>query len=321
MFSNIRITRLLIQIKSIIFNDLTKIIKSPKIFLYIINYRAIQFINCIFNYKRFRDLTLILNQEYYINLLDNHGKLKYKWLKKSLGTKLNASQRLEILIHHYNYVKINLDKVIFNEKIYIGIELWVKKYDDNEIKITLASLDKKWIGRREGELILNYIFNEQVIYSLAFTIAPGSLFNCTYKDILFISGMQSNNKFSYEYLFAKKILLEVTPQKILFFALIGVAEGLKIKCIKSVSAKTRADVRESVSIFINTYDLFLDSIYGIKRGINDYYSLEFPWLDRPRAEVRRCHRGRSLRRTVLKREIIESVKDKIYSIKKIHFII
>ncbi len=155
----------------------------------------------------------------------------------------------------------------------------------------------------EGELSIEYIFNNTNIYTLAFSFVPGYLLGIAEDDVIFVSRMQGQSGTMNEMRSATKLMRDVAPQAVLFAVLQGIADASGIGTIIGTSASTHISFREeNAKVLEKAYDDFYASL-AADRADSGLYIVKLPLVPKPVSEIAPGHRLRTKAKRELKRDI------------------
>jgi uncharacterized protein VirK/YbjX len=201
------------------------------------------------------------------------------YFKSFISTKFNVEQKLEIINHHYSFLKNSFKKEEIKELFEIGIQCWSERIEKNSffVKLHPATSDL-----REGCLRLNFRFNEVDIFNLAFTIVPGKLLTIDASSVICISRVQYENNQHINISRATKILGYITPLKIVLHVLEGIACAFGICSIVGISTNQHVKFIESKDdkLFDKNYGLLWQKMNASKMQNGNFY-LPCPFPKRP----------------------------------------
>lgn len=235
--------------------------------------RVKDFILNIYNVLRFIRILAVEK----ISLIAMTNKILYREFIYTLyANNLSSKDRLLILIHCFGFINKIFDIKIINDlkdsKNYILLS------DDltNTYKITLSIVSHT----AEGIFRLKYLYKDKYLFEFGFLIAPGKLFNILDKDVILICKMQLVKGNTVLYRDALSENARSTPQRQLFYAIIGIAKKMNINTIISVDAQNQISYEKDISSFHSTYNVFMETFEGVER-VNKFYFLKLPYTEKP----------------------------------------
>lgn len=146
---------------------------------------------------------------------------------------LTFKQKLMIQHNHYAFlirISDNNDSLFCIKK---GVVIWTQENNACASKQSII-LRISDLTKFEGELVLEYFFNDTLLYLITFTFAPGAIISSPYEQLILIGGSQgrqNNTKLIRE---ASKLNGEISPSTALILALKAISKVLGIKTILGI---------------------------------------------------------------------------------------
>jgi uncharacterized protein len=224
-------------------------------------------------------------------LLRTQPLLMFKFLDEYLTTDLSRNERAAILLHHYDFLKQRTGADFFAKILDRRFELWQLTVGDADHRIWL------WFPRApygEGDVTLTFAVDGVDIYSLSFTIGPGSIAGLAARDALYIARVQGKvSKFD-QIRDATKACSDVSPAALLLAAAEGIAQALDLEHMIGIGASAHICATNPES-FVKAYDEFWKATGGVKLHRNMYH-LPVPVPSKSILLVKRVHRSRTHRK-------------------------
>jgi uncharacterized protein VirK/YbjX len=186
--------------------------------------------NILFHFKLIRRFKKIVHS--YHGLIDS--KVNNLYFKSFISTKFNVEQKLEIMSHHYSFLKNIFDDKMLEELFTTGITCWRVQKEENN---SCVSLQAATFDRREGCLRLNFRNNETDIFNLGFTVVPGKLLNICDGSVIYVSRVQYARNQHENISRITKLFGYITPLTIVLYVLEGISKALRIQSIVGISTK------------------------------------------------------------------------------------
>jgi uncharacterized protein len=233
-------------------------------------------------------------------------RLMLKFVSEYLASDLTREERAELLIHHYTYVKDQLNDDFLQ---------WL--VDDRRPLHELLAGNKAhriWLtlphapDNGEGDLTLIFEVGGVDLYTLSFTIGPGSIAGLHVPHVMYIGRVQGKGMGLDRIREATKDCYDIQPSAMLLAAADGIAHALGIEDIVGIGASTHISTRYGIrpETFVKAYDEFWKAVGGapIERHM---YHLSVPLTGKPIRAVKRDHRSRALRKRRIKKALADDV--------------
>jgi uncharacterized protein len=240
-------------------------------------------------------------------LLRGEPRLAFKFASDYLASDLSRGERAAILVHHYSFIKDRLNESFCQ---------WL--VDDRRPLFELFAGDKRhriWLtlphapDNGEGDLTLIFEADDIDLYTLSFTIGPGSIAGLRLPHAMYIGRVQGKGMGLDRIRQATKDCHDIQPSAMLLAAAEGIARALDIEDIVGIGSSTHISTKYGVrpETFVKAYDEFWKAAGGepIERQM---YHLSVPLIGKPIRDVKRNHRSRALR----KRRFKKALSDEVY---------
>ncbi len=164
---------------------------------------------------------------------DVKKRIEQKFTRAYLATFISLEQRIIFNSSHYHYIDEHLTDSFFRQ-INKGIVLWGMDCDTDAHQIVLTIPHGT---SAEGDLLLEYRFNNKVLHQLTFSFIEGQLMGMEQKQLVFIGGSQGRLGKSESIRIASKQNREISPSTALVIALKAISKTLAIENITGVKAE------------------------------------------------------------------------------------
>ncbi|RZK22622.1 MAG: DUF535 domain-containing protein [Hymenobacter sp.] len=252
------------------------------------------------NYQRFRRLQKMLAHPALRKLSLRHGRLAYKYLVPSLVAGLSRSQRLAVMLHHYESILHHLRPAFF-DWVLQEHGIWQAQSETNQFSITLAY---PFESDFEGELSVVFRVDNTPVYTISFTLAPGWVLHAAAPTVLLVSRVQGTKNFALIKQ-ATKSLHDSTPAALLMQAVYGIALAGNIPLILGIGTAAQISRTKADNQF--DYDGFWQQ-FGATLVAGGLFLLPLPVLEKPIETVKANHRARTLRKRQYKHEVRVSIQ-------------
>ena len=236
-------------------------------------------------------------------------RLMFKYVSNYLQTGFSRQERASILVRHYTVLRSHAPEQFFHAIVREGLELWRESLGDHTYSIFLT-FPRAY--HSEGDLALIFRADAMGIYTLSFTIGPGSIAGLDAKDVMYVGRVQGKGRGLDLIRTATKDCLDISPAALLLSAAQGIALDLKLERIIGVSAHAQiAAERALPHSLVTAYDEFWITLGG-QRLNRDMYQLTVPLAEKPLHSIRRSHRSRVRRKRAFKKFVSEHVRAKFH---------
>ena len=214
-----------------------------------------------------------------------------------LSPLLFRKNRIKAMTHHYNYLRLNLDKDFLTRIYQKPIALWMENTGGVSYQIVLSVSPSDYGQDREGDLSLSFMADSTCIFTLSFTICPGSVFNVDADHVMFVGRLQGGRNMMDLIRTSTKHCHDTSQHVLLLAVAQGICLSLNIRdMICSSSSGQHAVIRNDELCNVNSiYDEFWTAMGATK--ISDYaYHMPVPMPKKPLTLIERTHRRRAVKR-------------------------
>lgn len=238
-------------------------------------------------------------------LLRAAPRLMFKHLTRYLGTDLSQQERASILIDHYTFLKDRVEQDFFRKIVDCRLELWQQALGEHLYRIHLTF---PHTAHNEGDLSLIFKADHLDIYTISFTIGPGSIAGLSASRAVYIGRVQGKGAALQLIRRATKDCLDIAPAALLLAATEGVATALELEHMVGIGADRQisASARSRPEGLVHAYDEFWLGAGGLKLDRNMYH-LTVPLPQKPIQATKRNHRSRVVRKRAFKKLVKEQV--------------
>ena len=188
-------------------------------------------------------------------------RLMFKFLREYLATDLSRKERAAMLVHHYAFLKERVDPAFFPWIVEDRRELSQVDAGGHVHRIWL------WFPRTpysEGDLALSFEVEGLDLYTLSFTIGPGTVAGVAADHAMYIARIQGKGRRLDRIRQATKDCQDVSPAAILLAAAEGIAQALDLDLMVGIGAGIQVAPRRSQSDnLVKAYDEFWEAAGGL----------------------------------------------------------
>lgn len=195
-----------------------------------------KFIAVIFRqqYRIHAEISLVLSRPEIQAVFQHQPKSAFKYLRKYLAKPFSLQQRAQILSYHYQFLSLHINNHCLERVCRDSITLWQHQSREHLHEIRLSHPQNE-----EGEFLLSVRMGGKVIFTLAFTIAPGNLLGLIHGPVIFIGRSQGTAGEKVAIKHTTKLFHEISPAFMLLDTVRAIAAGLNIHRIVDVSASNQ----------------------------------------------------------------------------------
>ncbi len=218
-------------------------------------------------------------------------------LRSYLSPLLLRKNRIKAMTHHYNYLRLNLDKDFLTRICQEPEALWKEETGGVSYQIALSVSPSDHGQDREGDLSLSFMANSSCIFTLSFTICPGSVFNVHADHVMYIGRLQGGRHVAELMRATTKHCHDTSQHALLLAVAQGICLSLNIRDMvcSSVCGQHSVGKADTPSIAGSLYDEFWLAM-GATR-ISDYaYHMPVPMPKKPLELIEQSHRRRAVKR-------------------------
>ncbi len=253
------------------------------------------------NFGAHRAVSQLLKRPVLAEIAQTTPRFAYKYLSVNyLARGLKTKERADCFLHHYGRLAETFPSRIMHLVTHGYLPLHEIRVDDNRFAISMG------ISRyfdMEGEMSVYLHVNGEIVYLIAFTIVPGAIVQSSAREVVMISRFQGMKGSYRDIHLATKTLHDVAPASVLLAALQGIAEGLGIHEIASVTAaRQSAFGEETTAAFEQAYnELFLG--LGIEPNAAGFFVSSIPLEGKPLSSVKKGHKLRTKHKRAFKHSV------------------
>jgi uncharacterized protein VirK/YbjX len=169
--------------------------------------------------------------------------LRHNWRKplipvsSYLSPALRRKERIATMIHHYSFVRRNLDKDFLTRIHHKPMALWQENTNGVSHQIVLSVSPPEYGQDREGDLSLLFMADSIKIFTLSFSICPGSVFNVDADHVICIGRLQGGRDMMDLIRASTKRCQDTAQHTLLLAAVQGICSSLNIKDMVCRSSK------------------------------------------------------------------------------------
>ncbi|WP_084806185.1 DUF535 family protein [Duganella sp. HH105] len=274
------------------------------------------------HFRSHRRLLAALNTERFASLIQNHPKIKYKYLRGNyLSQSLKVRDALEILQYHYICLERKISDNFFTRLFDEFPVIWESVVGEQHYRIRMAfprNLHRPYrVVDHEGDLLLLFEADDQTLYVMCATIVPGELarncWNAASADRAIFVGKIQGMKGTHETMrAATKALHDVAPPRMLLCAIEALARIFHADTIVGVSNKEQISKNNSdyeSSIYFD-YDTFWTSIGAHETDKNAFF-LDSSLPEKSIELVQQKHRSRTLAKRRFRKGIVDAIEENL----------
>ena len=238
-----------------------------------------------------------------------HPRLLIKYVARHyLALGLPVPARIACFVHHYRRLCSVLPIWLLRRTLLEEVPLFETSENGAQFAITMC-LSKSVEYETEGELSLNLLVEDKIVYIVGFSIVPGWVVKSSASEAILISRMQGVKGYHREIAQATKSLHDVSPVVLLLAALQGIASVFDIGVMASVSAAVQVcyDERYAAS-FRQGYDDFFGE-RGIPLNKEGFFLTPIPLPEKPLANIKRGHKIRTREKRAFRQEVQKACTD------------
>jgi len=234
--------------------------------------------------------------------------MMFKYLSEYIKVGFSSKERASILVRHYTLLRNRAPEQFFHAIVGGGLELWRESFGENTYSIFLTFPSEY----SEGDLALIFRASATGIYTLSFTIGPGSIAGVDATNVMYVARIQGKVKTFDRIRIATKDCLDISPAALLLSAAEGIALDLKLERIIGISGRAQISAENALPhSLVTAYDEFWIALGG-QRLDRDMYQLTVPLTEKPLQSIQRRHRTRVRRKRGFKKLVSEQVRARFH---------
>lgn len=218
-----------------------------------------------------------------------------------LAQSFGEMQRVRAYFGHYGFLTEALSEQALQALITRRPTIYVHAASPVDCRVVVTATHER---HEEGELQLQLLYDDVVVYVMGVTVVPGELLGLPDRHALLISRMQGVAGAFWEIRQATKGFGDIHPRAVLLAALRGMADALGIAAIAGVAGSNQLAYHPGKGdAYAQTYDEFFAAAGAVRLG-RDFHLLT---PERKAAgPLSRAHARRAERRRRLRAEITSS---------------
>ncbi|RZI85610.1 MAG: DUF535 domain-containing protein [Rubrivivax sp.] len=241
-------------------------------------------------------------------LLKAYPRAVYRYTLPYLSMNFDRAERQRLLKGHYDFLNTALSASFYERVMDDAMVLWEQEIQGNLFSISVSGP----CMHREGDLTLVFKMDGCAVYRIAFSLVASPLLKLNpqfqqniSRHIVYVGQVQGYPG-GFEHLRqATKQCRDVAPADLLMAAVAGLAGALGITMVAGVGYENSLSYQNLLKLKSNfSYADFWEKHHGI-RSEGGHYILQVPLAEKPIQQVKANHRGR----TLLKRELKKQVTD------------
>lgn len=239
-------------------------------------------------------------------LVRSEPVLPFKYLStRYLVRGLTTKERACCFLHHYRQLRSHISSTLMHRISREEIVLLKRQCGDS--KYIVSAGFPRGVAIWEGEIFLRLLVNGAEVYTLQFTIVPGSLVDSPDESVLLVLRLQGV-KGGFEHIYsATKDFKEVAPPALLVAALQGIADAWGIRQMAGVCARSQYSYTDRYAEMLEgAYDDFFVEL-GAERVSPNFFVTSLPLPEKPIDQIARSHRPRTKRKRAFKAKIADEV--------------
>lgn len=225
-----------------------------------------------------------------------------KFLGPYLSTDLATHKKLAVQKHFLFFVDRAFAGDTSIRGLRRGLCLWQRTAENEDHRIVLRLSDAT---KFEGDLLLEYLFNDQRLHSLSYVFAPGRVFGLPDANVAFIGGSQGANGCQQETRAAARGIGGIHPANMLVLALRAICQSLNVTGLCGVPSRFQLLNHTDQSPREENYD----RLWTMNDGtlLNHVYYMPARLNVDDDGQLTGTHRTRRRRRRRLRQTIIDEI--------------
>jgi uncharacterized protein VirK/YbjX len=214
-----------------------------------------------------------------------------------LSTNLLREHRINVMAYHYNYLRRNLVKDFLGRICHKAPALWEDNRNGVLYQIVLSVPPSAFRQNTEGDLSLIFLSDSIGIFTLSFTICPGSLFNLSGNQVMYVGRLQGSSSRMDLIRTSTKDCHDTSQQTLLLAVAQGICLSMNISDMVCSSYKTQVSAgrQDGLCNANSIYDEFWLAFGATRLGEEVFY-LPVPMPHKPLELIKQHHRKRAVNR-------------------------
>lgn len=257
------------------------------------------------NFRRQVEILRILCIPEFTGLVRHDPIFPLKYLTRDyLVRGLSTTERAACFSHHYQRLMRLFPRPSLRLILYRDMVLVEKLSGEHRFCVRLSF---ERIQVREGELSLALHVDDEIVYTLQFTIVPGWVVQSSAAEVFLISRIQGMKGCYSQVRLVTKAFFEVAPPALLLAVLQGVAQVCGIEEMACVSAESQfCFTPDCADSFRAAYDEFWLEL-GATRISRNFFLCSIPPREKPLDAIKNGHKLRTRKKREIKRQIADNV--------------
>jgi uncharacterized protein VirK/YbjX len=244
----------------------------------------------------------VLSHPQSAQLARKYPLLTFKYLGRYVALGLPLRMRRSIFIAHFQSLQRRFNTTFLASLESLPVKLWRKTIGRHTFDVTLSL---KYVIEHEGDLLLFFHMDGDVVYRLVFVFASGRDFHLPDETIILVSGVQGVPDFA-RVKSATRMCCDIQPAHILMAALGAIAGVTEVSTVLGLHQERQLFSPKVVF----HYDRFFE-IYGTEVPGQKIYKMAIPYVEKPLSEIKTSHRKRTLRKRQFKADTHHQVAEVI----------
>lgn len=222
-----------------------------------------------------------------------------------LSPGLPRRARIRLMTHHYSFIRRNLVGDCLARICRGPSAVWEESRNGTLYRIVLSLPPPSTKEQAEGDICLVFKADSTDVFTLSFTICPGSSFGLA-GDVMYIGRLQGSRQQMDLIRASAKNCNGISQQTLLLAAAEGICLAMGIRWMVCPSSRSQLSVgrQDEFSNGVSIYDQFWLDIGATRLGEENFH-LPVPMPHKPTNQIKRCHRSRAAGR----RRYRDSVSD------------
>ena len=247
------------------------------------------------------EIVRILNHGVAHGLSTRYPHYVHKYIHGYLAKGLSKKTRRDILKFHHQFLANHVREDFYEQILERRPVLWSDVIDQDRYVIVMTFSQH---GHAEGDLSLSFERNGVSLYTVSFTVVPGSLIDCAAEEVVLVACVQGTPHELAAIGIATRACHRISPAHVLMAGVQGIALGLKIPTIGGVT--NRAQLVKTQRDCIFDYDAFWET-FAFKCKGRIAYEISVPFAEKQ--PVHAGYRGKvRVARRRFRSQIAESVR-------------
>ena len=276
---------------------------------------AVVLVNALANIRTFPEICRLIRTKPFFDALRGNPRFILRCLTRDyLVRGLSVGVSARCFLYHHRRLHLTLSPELVRKLTLDEATLYEASDEVARVSVTLGQTVPP--HDKEGELDISLQVDGKPVSLLSFTVVPGWVAGSEAPEVLLISRMQGILGCYPEIKMARKVLADVAPNALLLAALQGIALGLGIDQVASVSSAQQSVYREDIAERLHrAYEEFFGEL-GIEKNDAGFLVTSVPLAEKPMSAIKAGHKLR----TKEKREVKLAVKTSSFEFIRAHLV-